>query len=258
MNRLLSVSGLVVVAFAAGCASTPPEDDPVQQKLNDLDQRTVRIERVMSNNSLLDMAQRVDALQAQIRTLQGRVEELQNSNEALRKQQRDLYADLDKRIAQLGAAGAAAGVGAAGPPVPSSYPSGEQGAYSQALDTLKAGRYADAITNLKQFLSTYPRSNLADNAEYWLGEAYYVQRDFPSAATAFRAVGEQWPSSRKAPDALLKVGYCQVELKHYGEARATLKDVMQRFPDSDAAKLAGERLRTLPPSGGGASDSDTH
>ena len=54
------------------------------------------------------------------------------------------------------------------------------------------------------------------------------------------------PNSRKAPDALLKLGYAQYELKHVGDARATLNQVVQRYPASDAAKLATERLSHIP------------
>jgi tol-pal system protein YbgF len=97
------------------------------------------------------------------------------------------------------------------------------------------------------YLADYPSGDLADNAQYWLGETYYVTRDYDNAAVAFRAVGERWPNSRKAPDALLKLGFTQHELKKYAEARATLTQVTKRFPDSEAAKLAAERLKRLPP-----------
>ena len=71
-------------------------------------------------------------------------------------------------------------------------------------------------------MTHYPSSDLLDNAQYWIGEAYYVTRDYEHAARAFRAVGERWPDSRKAPDALLKLGYTQTEQKHLTDARATL------------------------------------
>lgn len=202
----------LLVAIVAGCSLTQPEEDPVQIKLRDLDGRLVRIERVVANQSLLDLTQRIDALESELRALHGQLEELQNSNEALRKQQRDLYADLDRRLSALsgtagtggGTASAAGNTGAA---------AGEQAAYTQAFDALKASNYPAAIAGFRQFLSTYSTSELADNAQYWLGEAYYVTRDYEKAADAFRAVGQQWPDSRKAADALLKLGYSQFELK---------------------------------------------
>lgn len=242
--------------FLAGCA-TSPEDDPVLQgKLSDLDGRMTRIERVMSNQSLVDMAQRVDALQEQVREQRGRLDELENMNEALQKQQRALYSDLDKRVAQLSAGGGAAnGAAPAGGAPPGPAAGSEQAAYLQALDQLKAGQYPQAIASLQQFLSTYPKSDLADNAEYWLGEGYYVTRDFPKAAMAFKSVLDQWPNSRKAPDAMLKLGYTQYELKQYADARATLTNVTKRFPDSNDAKLAADRLKQMQSGAGGGGTS---
>jgi tol-pal system protein YbgF len=125
-------------------------------------------------------------------------------------------------------------------------PGGDQGAYGRAFDALKAADYTSAITQFRDFLKTYPQSALADNAQYWLGEAYYVTRDFDSAAAAFRAVGEHYPQSRKAPDALLKLGYTQFEQKRLADARTTLGQVVQRFPGSQAAQLAADRLQKLP------------
>jgi tol-pal system protein YbgF len=249
-----AAAGILAAPFflLVGCA-TSPEDDPVLQgKLTDLDGRVGRIERVISNQSLLDMAQRIDSLQEQVREQRGRIDELENMNDALRKQQQALYSDLDKRISQAGAAGSA---GAAGTGAPQGSGAGaEQGAYVQGLDQLKSGKYPEAIASLQQFLTTYPKSDLADNAQYWLGEAYYVTRDFPKAAMAFHAVLDQWPNSRKAPDALLKLGYTQFEMKQYADARATLTDVTKRFPDSNDAHLAADRLKQMQ---GGAAGSGT-
>lgn len=260
MRTLIACAGLgIAVLSIAGCATTPEDDPVLQDKLTSLDSRTTRIERVISNQSLLSMAQNIEELQDQVRILQGRIDELENMNDALRKQQLAFYADLDRRISQLSAGGGGA-VGGAGAgttgstTAPSAIaPGTEQSAYMQALDQLKNGKYPDAIGSLQQFLATYPKSDLADNAQYWLGEAYYASRDFGNAATAFKAVVDQWPNSRKAPDALLKLGYSQFELKQYPEARATLSDVTRRFPGSNAAKLASDRLRFF--SSGGASSS---
>jgi len=231
----------VVAAIGlAGCATTPEEDPVLQGKLTDLDSRTANIERVVQNQSLLTLAQRADQLQNEVSVLRGRIEVLENANEQLRKQQRDLYADLDKRITAIGAAGpSAAGQAAAAS-------GADQVAYNQAFDLLKANKYPEAITAFQQFLQSFPQSSLADNAQYWLGESYYVTRDFQSAAAAFQTVLDRWPDSRKAPDALLKLGYTQAELQHTAQARATLAAVSTRFPGTDAANLAAARLMQLP------------
>jgi len=242
-------AGAVVLALAAlsGCATTPPEEDPVQIKLNELDARLARIER--SNQNLVELSQNLDQAQAEMRRLRGRVEELENNTEALRKQQHDLYSDLDKRIGASGAGsagGTTAAAGSGGAAGSTSASSEEQAVYTQAFDALKAGSYSVAITGFKDFLSSYPSSGLAENAQYWLGEAYYVTRDYDNATGAFRTVLQKWPDSRKAPDALLKLGFTQFELKKYTDSRKTLEQVTQKYPDSDAARLAAERLKKMP------------
>jgi tol-pal system protein YbgF len=255
--------GLLMLALVAGCASTPPEEDPVQLKLNDLDGRVARLDRSMANE--VAVSQHVDEMQASLREMQGRIEELEHSNEALAKQQRDLYADLDKRLggngtlpgaragagagagAAAGGAAGAAGADAAAGAAPNNGPSStEQAVYAQAFDALKAGSYSTAITGFKDFLGTYPQSSLADSAQYWLGEAYYVSNDYDAAGGAFRAVLKKWPDSRKAPDALLKLGYTQYAQKQYPAAKATLTDVTKKYPGTDTAKLAADRLKRIP------------
>jgi len=244
---------VLLTAMLAGCASTPADKDPTQLRLNDLEART---ERITTNQ--VQVSQSLDELQASLRELRGQVEELEHNNDALRKQQRDLFGDLEKRLNAGGggaaalagaaggaAAGAAAGAdsAAAGTNAPSPT---EQAVYGQAFDALKAGSYSTAITGFKDFQHTYPNSSLGDNAQYWLGEAYYVSHDYDSAASTFRTLLKKWPDSRKAPDAMLKLGYTQLEQKQYPAARATLDAVTKKFPGTDSAKLAAERLRRIP------------
>jgi len=236
---------VLTVLALAGCESTPAQPDPTMVKLNDVDERLGRVEHV--NQGLIQLSQRIDGLEAQVRQQRGQLEELQNSNDLLRKQQRDLYADLDRRLTALQAApkSATGGDGTGGGTGADS--GGEQGAYSRAFDALKTTDYSSAITRFREFLRVYPQSQLAGNAQYWLGEAYYVTHDYDNAATTFRSVGEQYPQSAKVPDALLKLGLTQIDQKKLAEARSTLKQVTQRFPGTDAAKLAASRLQNLPP-----------
>ena len=247
--------GLALLALGStglllgGCA-TPPEEDPMFIRLNDLDQRVQRIERVLTNNSLLELAQRIDRLQADVRTLRGEVELLQNSSEGGKAQSRSLYSDLEKRLAALETlGGVGAGIAPASAPgaaLPPAAGGGEQAMYDAAFNALKAADYPKAIASFRAFLTAHPASPLASNAQYWLGEAHYVTREYDAAILAFRKVATDWPDSRKAPDALVKVGFTQAAQGRNVEARATLEDVVRRFPGSEAAQLAADRLKRLP------------
>lgn len=243
LRALLAACALLALG---GCATTP-EEDPVKIRLDDLDSRVGRIDRIVSNQSLMQMAQRVDGLQEEVRTLRGRIEELQNDNAVLKKQQRDLYADLDKRLTEVAANAAVASANA-----PTALPPGtttgtdEQSQYNRALEQLRARNYAAAVDGFRSLASTHPNGQMADNTQYWLGEAYYVTRDYENAVAAFTVVGERWPQSSKAPDAMLKLGYAQFELKRVAAAKQTLTQVGVRYPGTEAARLAQERLRRIP------------
>jgi tol-pal system protein YbgF len=139
-----------------------------------------------------------------------------------------------------GAAGSASGSGAV-----SASPA-EQTAYAQAFDLLKNSNYPAAMNAFKGFLASYPLSDLASNAQYWLGETYYVTGDYSNALDAFQRVVRDWPASRKAADALVKLGFTQVALKRNAAARSTLGLVTSQYPGTDAAKLAQEQLDKLP------------
>jgi tol-pal system protein YbgF len=241
-----ALSGTCLVALAmAGCASTPPEEDPVQIKLRDLDTRLARIERVMNNQSLLDLANQGESLRNELRAMHNDVDVLNNSVEANRKQQRDLYADLDRRMKTLeahGAAGAGAGSAGSGDAGPAGSGPDDKDAYQSAFTLLKESQYDRAITAFQKFLVSFPDSSLADNAQYWLGEAHYVNKSFPEALAAFQRVIDKYPQSRKRPDALLKIGYCQYELKQWDLANRTLTQVATQFRDTPAGHLAQQRL----------------
>src|SRR5687768_13264069 len=182
-SRFVVLAAVLPSLFLGGCAVSP-EEDPVQIRMNDLDQRLQRIERVMTNQSLLQMAQRIDALQADLSRMRGEVEMLQNQSEGGKTQTRSLYGDLEKRLAALetlGGVGSAAGAASVAPPAAAG--GGEQGSYDAAFAALKGGDYQRAIAGFKNFVATYPDSPLASNAQYWLGEAYYVNREYPNAIT---------------------------------------------------------------------------
>ena len=124
-------------------------------------------------------------------------------------------------------------------------PENEKAAYDQAFQALKELRYADAAQEFQSFLEQYPNSEYADNAQYWLGESYYVTRNYDIALEAFQALLDQYPDSPKAPDALLKIGYTHYELEQWDSARAALTQVQELYPDSTLSRLAENRLRSM-------------
>lgn len=124
-------------------------------------------------------------------------------------------------------------------------PETEKEAYDQAFQSLKELKYADAAQQFKAFLKQYPDSEYADNAQYWLGESYYVTRNYDIALEAFQNVLNKFPQSPKVPDSLLKIGYTYYELKQWDQARAALEQVQQQYPNSTLARLAESRLRSM-------------
>jgi tol-pal system protein YbgF len=106
-------------------------------------------------------------------------------------------------------------------------------------------RYADAAQLFQEFLDRYPSSEYADNAQYWLGESYYVTGNFDIALAAFQGLLNDYPDSPKVPDALLKIGYTHYELKQWDRARAALSQVEQDYPDTTLARLAASRLKSM-------------
>jgi len=116
--------------------------------------------------------------------------------------------------------------------------------YRAAVDLVKAASYVDALAALRAFVARYPRHDYADNAQYWIGEVFYAQKDYARALSEFRKVVEVYPRGNKVPDALLKLGYCYQAMGQGDKARAMLEQVVNRYPKSEPAMLAAKRLES--------------
>lgn len=249
--RTTLLAGLMAV-LASACTLTPPGEDPVLIKLDNLERRLEALERVLANGSLVDLTLQMDELERRTAELQGRAERLEYDAEGNAERQRVLYADLDDRIqgleSSLQRAVSAVNVLDGGQLAPGELPvpgGSDRDNYQAAFELLKEQRYEQAAMAFRQFLITYPESQLADNAQYWLAESYYVTDDFSEALGQFSVVINRHPRSRKVPDALLKMGYCNYELERWDDARTALTRVQKDFSDTTAARLAEQRLKRM-------------
>lgn len=242
----------LLITMLGGCSVTPPSEDPVLIQLNNLERRMEAIERVLANGSLVDLTLQMDEVERRTAELQGRTEELEHAAEGDAERQRVLYADLDDRIqaleGSLQQAASQTNVLDGGTLAPGELPvpgGSDRDNYQAAFELLKEQRYEEAAIAFEQILSTFPDSQLADNAQYWLAESHYVTDNFAEALRQFQVVIDSYPRSRKVPDALLKMGYCNYELERWDAAKTALSRVQGDFPDTTAARLAEQRLTRI-------------
>ena len=127
------------------------------------------------------------------------------------------------------------------PAVPRTASPAEQ-EYNAALTTFRSREHGQAVLDFIDFIAKYPKHSLAGNAQYWIGEAYWAQRDYRQALVEFEKVSEYGPA--KAPDALVKVGLCHLRLRDVSRAQQAWQRVLREYPKSEAAILAQSLLRT--------------
>ncbi|HJS34680.1 MAG TPA: tol-pal system protein YbgF [Pseudoxanthomonas sp.] len=271
----MSVKTYMLVLAAALVAAAPAQAQRVS-----LADRVAALEAKANNpQQNLDLLNRITQQESELRTLRAQLEQLQHENEQLKQRTRDQYLDLDGRLNRLegGAAPTPEGTTPVSPPLGSqtrvsppttasasatvatteqppsvhgdmgamSAAGDERTAYNVAFDRLKAGEYADAAQLFTSFLQLYPGGVYAPNALYWLGESYYVTQNYALAADQFRALLAQYPTHDKAPGALLKMGLCDYGLGKLPEAERTLGEVVTRYPGTDVARTADDRLRAI-------------
>jgi len=242
-------------------ANTNTRLDQIQ---TDLETRLTALEQQLKNQGL-DLLREVEGIKSDVARIRGQIEVLVYELTEAQKRQKDLYVDLDSRMRKLEAA---PGAGAAPPPTdggttppdvvanapapalgaptlaaPATPPAAsEQRAYDVALDQFKRGDYPGAIAGFQAFVKTYPRSPLAASAQYWVGNAQFARKDYRAAIVAQRQLLQLWPDSAKVPDALLNIASAQSELGDSVASRRTLEELIGKFPQSESAVKAKQRL----------------
>ena len=120
-----------------------------------------------------------------------------------------------------------------------------EGLYARAKQLFDKGEYENARELFRSFLKQYPKSKKADNAQFWVGEIYYREKWYEKAILEYQKVIENYPKGNKTSGALLKQGLAFLNLDDKANARLILKELIRKFPNSNEANVAKNKLKTL-------------
>ena len=249
IKRTFALSLLTLYGAASFAAPVPVTD----LTSGNYDQRIEALERLFNTRTQAQhrIQAQLDTMQQEINELRGSIEQHNYQLERILERQRELYAEIDKRMAGLQSAAGQVNYSEPADNTASATNSvalsgNENEAYDKAVNLiLKDKLYDQAIPAFKTFLSTYPNSSYASNAHYWLGQLLFNKQDWAGASAEFQALVNNYPDSTKRADALLKLGIAESERSNTARAKQLWEQLLKEFPDSQASKLAEKRLKSL-------------
>jgi tol-pal system protein YbgF len=253
MNRSVLAAALAAASFFTASAQAALfEDDEARRAILDLRQRIEQqrqsqgeeLRRATEDNatlrrSLLELQNQIETLRSELARLRGTDEQLARDLGEVQKSQRDITQGVNERLrkfepVQVNVDGREFSADPA-----------EQRDFEAALAAFRKGDFAAAQSAFADFVRKYPSSGYRPTALFWLGNAQYANRDYRGAIANFRALLQQSPDHPRAPEAVLSIANCQIELKDNASARRTLDDLVKAYPQSEAASAARERLARL-------------
>lgn len=249
-HRVFGVVFPLTLFLLVGCATTR-ETAYLQGQINDL-QRKVEILRGRVTSEMqqnwVDLETTVEELQREIKILRANIEEDRELLNQVANDLAQLQKDYESKTAP---SHAMQGVESEmtppdSPPSPQEEPQEDmEGAYQKAYGTFKKGDYPLALKQFEAFLRTYPQSEYADNAQYWVGECYQQQGDYERAILEYEKVVTKYPKGDKVPSALLKEGFAFLNLGDRVDAKLLFKKVIKEYPQSPQAEIAAKKLKVL-------------
>jgi len=249
MNRSVLAAALAAASlFSASANAALFEDDEARRAILDLRQQVQQqredLKRANDENaslrrSLLDLQNQIEALRSELAQQRGSGEQLMRDIAELQKRQKDIAQGVDDRLrkfepVQVNVDGREFSADPA-----------EQRDFEAALGAFRRGDFVAAQSGFADFVRKYPSSGYKPTALFWLGNAQYANRDYRGAIANFRALLQQAPDHPRAPEAVLSIANCQIELKDNASAKRTLDDLVKAYPQSEAASAARERLARL-------------
>ena len=189
--------------------------------------------------SLLELNNQLEALRTDLARQRGGNEQLARDVAELQRQQKDLAQGVSDRIRKL----EPQKVAVDGKEFLAD--ADEKRLYDEAFAFIRSGDFAGAANAFNAFTRRYPASGYLDSVRFWLGNAQYGKREYKEAIASFRAFIIGAPDHARVPEAMLAVANCQAEMKDPKAARATLAELLKRYPQSEAAQAGKERLAAL-------------
>lgn len=244
MIRPLRIALLIATLGATHAQAGMFDDEEARRQLADQKiKNELRFDQ--QAKAQLELANQIQRQAEENARLRGQIETLNYELETAKKRQQDFYLDLDTRLRKFEGTSSPAAVdpatGTAGKS--SGDPAKESQEYETALNQFKAGKYKEAAALFGAFVQKAPDSSLAPNAQYWLGNAWYAQRDCRRAIEAQSIVTTRYADSAKAPDAWLAIATCQQEMGNPTGTKRSLETVVSKYPTSPAAETAQQRLK---------------
>lgn len=260
--RLALVGSAVSLAVLSGGAHAQFRDSEARQRADEMraqietlsrsiDTRFANVsEQLQDKRAIVELANQIEGLRAEVARMRGQMEVMQNSIEQGDRRARDLYNDLDGRFRRFEQQRADERKAAeeesqrrrVEEQKTQETAQSENRVYESALNQFKLGNYQLAITQFQTFMTQFPNSKFLPSAQYWIGNSHYALRDYRSAITAQTRVVQTWPEDSKAPDSLLNIATSQAEMGDVPASRATLQQLVTRYPQSPAADQAKQRL----------------
>jgi len=240
INTSFSIRAVALAAgllMGASANAALFEDDEARRAILDLRQRVERQgeEIQQFQRSLLEQQNQFEVLRTETARLRGEKEEL---TQELRRQQQ-LSQGVDDRLKKFEPTQVKVdGVEFVAEPT-------ETKAYEDALSVFRKGDFAAASTAFGDFIKRNPKSGYVLPSLFWVGNAQYANRDYNNAIKNFNTLLSKAPNHQRAPESMLSVANCQLELKDIKAARKTLAEVVKTYPHTEAASAATERLAKL-------------
>jgi len=239
---------LLGLCFAVPAQAGLFSDDDARKQIQQLEARVLVLEDAnkQQTKSMLDLQGQIEALNGELRKLRGQNEELVHGLQDAEKREKDFYVDLDTRLRRFESVdnGTPAATNPAAPAVPVDVndTAPENRAYETAYGLFKGGSHANAVKAFQEFIKKYPNSVHIPNANYWLGNAQFALKDYKGALVTYQGLLKAVPGTPKAPEALFNIAACQKELKQAVPAQKTLKQIIAKYPASEAAAKAKKLL----------------